>query len=126
MNLFMRLGCLACLACMPGLPATWSGWLVASRCYSSVENNRSEQPSYVNWDTMGAIRYCSPNYKTKSFAIVGQSGLSFKLDPTGNEKAMSLLQNTAQRTTYTANVKGELNRHTIKVDAISVEKRRGH
>lgn len=88
-----------------------------------MDNNRSDLPSYVNWDRMGSIRYCSPNHKTKSFTIVEQSGLSVKLDPVGNEKAMALLRDTAKRTPYTADINGETNEHRIKVNTISIVKR---
>jgi hypothetical protein len=127
MRLIMRLVYLACVASLPVLPSTWwSGWLVGSRCYSSLDNNRSDTPSYVNWDRMGAIRYCSPNYNTKEFTIVDQRGLSFKLDPSGNEKAVALLRNTAKKTLHTAAVKGEISQDSIKVNTISVAKRSGH
>ena len=126
MNLVMRLVYLAGLTSLPGLPVNWSGWLVESRCYVSLDNNRSDLPSYVNWDRMGSIKYCSPNQKTKSFTIVEQSGLSVKLDPVGNEKAMALLRDTTKRTPYTADINGEMNGHRIKVNTISIANRAGH
>ncbi len=125
MKSFLRLVCLACMAVLPALPATWSGWLVSSRCYSSLETNRSDLPSYVNWDRMAAIRYCSPSQKTRSFAIVEQSGLSFTLDPTGNERATSHFRNLSKRTLATADITGQRVHNTITVANISVVKRSG-
>ena len=126
MKLALRLACLSCILSVPGLTATWSGWLVNSRCYSSLDSNRSDVPSFVNWDQMGAIRYCSPNHKTKSFAIVGQSGVSMRLDPIGNEKAIGLLRNVENTSLFTAEISGDAIRHTINVHSLSIVRRTGH
>ena len=122
MKRVLRLAYLSCLASLPILPATWSGWLVNSRCYSSLEANRSDLPSYVNWGQMGAIRYCSPDHKTTSFAVIDHNGLSLRLDAEGNERAMSQLRNTEKRTLATAEIERQPSHNKISVSRISVAK----
>ena len=68
MTLILRFACLSCLISTLSFAESLSGWLVNSECFSSLEGNRGDVPSYVNWDENRAIRYCSPTQKTKSFA----------------------------------------------------------
>jgi hypothetical protein len=68
MRLILRFACLSCLASMFGFAGTLSGWLVDSRCYVSMLDNRNEPE--VSWDGNLAIRYCTPDKKTKSFSVV--------------------------------------------------------
>lgn len=117
---FLRIAYLFCLLSLPGFAGSWSGWLVDSKCYRSIETNRGDIPSYVNWDVSGAIRYCSPNHKTMSFAIVQQDQSYFKLDPRGSLRAAELLTNSPHKALYLGTVRGNLNRHVITVEAISV------
>jgi len=116
--LILRLVSLCCLTSMLGFAGSWSGVLVDSKCYASRLNDRSDTPSWVNWDRGLAVRYCSPNKKTRSFAIVQQDGWTYKLDPAGNEKALALLQRKDKNSLYVVAIKGEMDRNILKVDAI--------
>ena len=123
MTLVLRLACLWCLASL-SFAMNISGWLVSSKCFASVEGNRGDIPSYVNWDLNGAIRYCSPNKKTKSFTVVEQNdGLPFKFDAAGNEKALALGLNASKEFAYMVKVEGLTSRNTLAVQTISIVRR---
>jgi hypothetical protein len=130
MTLILRFACLSCLISTLSFAESLSGWLVNSKCFSSIERNRGDVPSYVNWDENGAIRYCSPTKKTKSFAIVRQNdGLPFKLDAAGNEKAIDLGLND-KKFAYLVKVEGVTRRRdgmvswsTTTVQAFAVLRR---
>ena len=85
-----RLAALACLSSALSFAGNWSGILVDSRCWDIQENNRGGTLVYDGRDGNLEIRLCSPGAKTKSFAVVQQDGLSFKLDAPGNAKAAEL------------------------------------
>jgi hypothetical protein len=118
----LRLAYLICFASMLSFAANLSGWLVNSKCYASMESNRSE-PSFVNWDQNLVIRYCSPNKNTRSFAVVGQNGLSYKFDAVGNEKAIDLGLNSSNKLAYVANVTGSISQNTVNVRSVSISAR---
>jgi hypothetical protein len=108
---------------MLGFAGSWSGWLVNSKCYASMESNRSEPESFSNWDRNLAIRYCTADKKTKSFSVVRwDNGSNFNLNPAGNEKAAELPLNADKKFVYLVNVMGETSRNTVTVQAISIVK----
>jgi hypothetical protein len=130
MTLILRFACLLCLISTLSSAESLSGWLVNSKCFSSMERNRGDVPSYVNWDENGAIRYCSPTKKTRSFAIVRQKdGLPFQFDASGNEKAIDLGL-IGKKFAYLVKVEGVtrrrdriVTRSTIAVQTIAVLRR---
>ena len=131
MKLIVRFTCLSFLISTLSFAETLSGWLVNSKCFSSIERNRGDIPSYVNWDLNGAIRYCSPNKHTKSFAVVRQNdGLPFRFDAAGNEKAIGLGVNAGKKFAYLVKVdgatsrrEGVISRSTVTVQAIAILRR---
>ena len=131
MKLILRFAFLSCVISTLCFAESLSGWLVNSKCFSSIERNRGDVPSYVNWDVNGAIRYCSPTKKTKSFAIVSQNdGLPFKFDAAGNEKAIDLGVNASRKFGYLVRVEGitrrkegVISRNTVTVQAIAILRR---
>ena len=128
MALLLRLACLSCLISTLSFAESVSGWLVNSKCFSSIERNRGDIPSYVNWDINGAIRYCSPTKKTTSFAVVSKNdGLPYRFDAAGNEKAIGLGLNANKKSAYlvkvdgvTSRKNGVISRNTITVQAIAI------
>ncbi|HEV3333889.1 MAG TPA: hypothetical protein VG096_23045 [Bryobacteraceae bacterium] len=122
MALMMRLAIVICLASTLGFSDNWSGALVNSKCYDSLEGNVNPHDSLSNVDRDRGqeISFCSPNDKTKSFAIVDRDGLRFKLDAGGNTKAAELVRNTGKKPYYRVTVTGEMSKHTIKTDSISM------
>jgi hypothetical protein len=70
-----------------------------SKCYESIERNvnPTDTLTYVDPDKNLEIRYGSPNTKTKSFAVVLQDGLSFRLDSEGNAEAAQLVPENRQK-----------------------------
>jgi hypothetical protein len=122
MTLATRLAALFCLASVLGFAGNWSGWLVDSKCYAALERNKSptDTLNYVDRDKMSEIRYCHPNAKTKSFAVVDQNGLSFSLDAGGNAKAAELVRSAGKKSIGEVSLAGEKNGNTLKVDSISI------
>jgi hypothetical protein len=128
MALILRFACLSCLASMLGFAGTLSGWLVDAKCYASMLDNRNAPE--VSWDGNLAIRYCTPDKKTRSFSVVRwDDGSNFNLNPAGNEKAAELPLSTEKKFVYRVNLTGETSRDTVTVNAISIVKqinRTGH
>ena len=122
MALSIRLAALLCLSSALGFAGIWSGALVDSKCYDSEEHNVNPTDTLTNVDRDKnlEIRYCSPSAKTKSFAVVLQDGLSFKLDSAGNAKAAELFRRTGKKSLFAVAITGEMSRTTIKVDSISM------
>src|SRR5580704_16354074 len=122
MSRTLRLTCLSCLVSMLGFAGNLSGWLVDSKCFASLSSFRGEPES--SWDANSAIRYCSPEKKTHSFAVVRQDdGSPFSFDPGGNEKALDLRVSADNKFVYLVNVAGQTDRHMVYVRAISISKR---
>jgi hypothetical protein len=110
------------LCCAPGFAfaESWTGALVNSKCYDNeVSNtNPSNTDAAVNTDKDAEIRYCHPNAKTKSFAVVDFDGSIHKLDAEGNTKAEGFVRANPQKSRYRVEVTGEKNRDVIKVESI--------
>jgi hypothetical protein len=122
MFLKARLPACLCLASALALAETWSGFLVNSSCYESLESNHnpSDTDTYVDRDRGAEVRYCAPNTKTKSFAIVEQDGESFTLDPAGNVKAAALVRQTGKKQLWPVNVTGQRQKGQVNVSSISL------
>jgi hypothetical protein len=122
MTRILRLTCLSCLVSMLGFAGELSGWLVDSKCFASLWSFRSTPE--VSWDSNSAIRYCSPEKKTHSFAVVRQDdGSPLSFDPAGNEKALNLRVNAADKFAYLVNITGQTDRHMVYVRTISISRR---
>lgn len=102
-----------------GFAGNWSGYLVDSSCYASRQNNVSADSVSTNRDMNMDIRFCSPTADTKKFAVVMRNWRRLRLDPAGNAWASKLVQHAGRRSIIDVNVKGALNRNTIKVASIS-------
>lgn len=122
MAVAIRVPAVFCLASTLSYAGSWTGALVDSNCYEIRERNvnPTDTLTYVDRDTRALILYCSPNARTKTFAIVLREGPSFRLDPPGNTKAAQLVRNAGKRSLVIVAVAGELNKSTIKVDSISI------
>jgi hypothetical protein len=79
----------------------------------------TDTSTFVDHDRNLEIRACSPNAKTKIFAVVLPDGLSFQLDAAGNTKAAELIRQTGKHSVFAVAVTGEMIKHTVKVDSIS-------
>lgn len=118
-----RATCLAVFLCLSPLcvAASWSGALVDSKCYSAEQRNvnPTDTLTSVDRDTNLEISYCSPGKKTKYFAIVQSSGLTFRLNPAGNAKAAELVRTTGKKSRFEVTVTGAMNKDVVTVDSIS-------
>jgi hypothetical protein len=120
MTLTVRLAFFLSLASVPSFAAHWSGALVDSECYATAQKNVSfEHPGSTN--TRRPIRSCSPNEKTKSFAIVQVNGMAISLDSDGNEKARAFVLKEGKKSPFMINVVGEMSQDALKVDTISMK-----
>jgi hypothetical protein len=103
---------LSSLAPMVALAGSWSGKLLDASCYSQQKQAAS----------------CDATSKTTAFGLE-VSGTFYKLDSTGNTKAIAALKNRADRsdptkqqsTVVTAKVDGTENSGTIMVESIDVQ-----
>ena len=76
-----RLAFLLSVSSVFSFAGAWSGALVDSKCYASIERNvnPTDTLTSVDRDKNLEIRYCSPSAKTKSFALVPPTGEAFRL-----------------------------------------------
>jgi len=120
MALTIRLAVLFCLASAVSYAESWSGVLVDSKCFDSMERNVNSTDTLTNVDrdTNLEIRYCAPNAKTKSFAVVPPEGMSFRLDPAGNAEAAQLVRKAGKKSRFAVAVTGTIAKGTVKVDSI--------
>ena len=123
MKLAIVLGALLWLAPAAGAAGSWSGYLVDSKCYEIEEHNVNpwDTSTYVDRDKDLEVRLCSPNARTKSFAVVvPDEWKMLGLDPAGNAKAAEFVRNTAKQREYLVTVAGEMGKNIVKVDSISM------
>jgi len=119
--LAVRLSALLCFLSALSFAGSWSGALVNSKCWTAEERNvnPADTTTFVDRDRNLEIRACSPNAKTKSFAVVLPDGLSFQLDDAGNAKAVELIRQSGKQSVFTVAVTGERIKNTVKVESIS-------
>jgi len=120
MTLTIRLAALFCLGSALSFAESWSGVLVDSRCYDSMQRNVNPTDTLTNVDRdmNQQIRYCSPNARTKSFAVVLPEGMSFRLDSAGNAEAAQLVRKAGKKSRFVVAVTGTITKGTVKVDSI--------
>ncbi len=116
-----RLALLLCLSPILSFAGSWSGVLVNSKCYGAEERNVNPTDTLTNVDRDRnmELRYCSPNAKTKSFAVVQADGARLRFDSAGNAKAAELVSKTGKKSLLVVAVTGELQGKIIRVDSIS-------
>lgn len=121
MATWARLALLLCLSPALSFAGSWSGVLVNSKCYGAEERNVNPNDTLTNVDRDRnlELRYCSPNAKTKSFAVVQADGVRLRFDSTGNAKAAELVSKTGKKALLAVAVTGELQGKTIRVGSIS-------
>jgi hypothetical protein len=124
MKFVSRLAAFICLTSALGFSATWSGWLVDSKCYANLESNKSptDTLNYVDRNKNEELLYCTPKAKTKSFALVDRNGLSYNLNAAGNAKAADLIRTAGAKANGEVKIVGEATGNAIKVDSISLAK----
>lgn len=115
----IALAALLCFA-VPVAAGTWSGVLVDAACYASEERNINPDDTnpHADRDMDREIRYCSPDPKTKAFAVVEDDWGSFDLDPGGNSQAAALVRKAGKRALYRVTVTGRRHKNRVDVDSI--------
>ncbi len=72
--------------------------------------NPTDTLTSVDRDTNREISYCFPSVKTKSFAVIESSGLSFRLDAAGNARAAALVAAAVKKSRFAVAVVGEISK----------------
>ena len=103
---------------------SWSGVLVDSACYESLQRNVNPTDTLTSVDrnTNDQVRYCSPNLKTRHFTIVEPVGTSYRLDAAGDAKSAELVRKVGKLAPFPVEITGERKGSTIKVDSVSKPK----
>lgn len=109
---------------IPLMSATWSGFLVNGSCYAALERNVNprDNATYVDRDMTWQLRYCSPNAKTRNFALVQEDWSSLTFDAAGDAKAAELFRKSGKKTFFRVVVNGERNKDTIQTESISLNR----
>jgi hypothetical protein len=118
-ELTMRITVLFCFTVALSFASSWSGALVDSNCYDSLERNSNPfETSPGARDRNQQIRYCSPKTNTKTFAVVLDDWTRLKLNSSGNSKAAELVRKTGKKSPFLVVVSGEASGEIVKVDSI--------
>lgn len=115
----MRLAALLFCISVVGLANSWSGFLVDSRCWESIQNNVSSDTTTVSRDMDGAVRYCSPRAHTARFTIVLNDWTGLTLDTDGSMEAAELVQHGRVGCVTYVHVTGTVSQRTMRVNSIS-------
>jgi hypothetical protein len=102
-----------------GFAGSWTGYLVDSNCYATVESNRNINPTSVDRDMNAEIRRCSANEHTRTFVVVLSDWLSVKFDAAGNAKAAELVRQSPKGSEMRVEVTGNREKDKMKVSWIS-------
>ena len=122
MNLMMRVGALFGFASAVGFAESWPAALVDCNCYESMERNVNPfETSGAARDTRRQIKSCSPNVRTKIFAVVLRDGTLLKLDSGGNLKAAELASKGGKKSPFMITVTGEMTKDILKVESIAAK-----
>jgi len=121
----MRLAILLLLAATPVVAASWTGYLVDSKCYAAEERNVNpgDTDPHGDSDMDEEIRYCVAKVKTKDFGVVPEDWNGLKFDAAGNAKAAGIVAKIGKKPFLRVSVEGELNGGTIKVESITVQQK---
>lgn len=124
MAALLRIALLACFSAGLSFAGTWSGVLVDARCWGFRERNVNPRDTltFVDRDRNLELSFCTPNAKTKSFAVVPEDGVSLALDAAGNAKAAEVVKQANRKSPLVVDVTGEVNKNTIAVASISAAK----
>ena len=110
----MRLATLLICLSSLGFAGTWSGFLVDSRCYTSMWNNAGPDVPSVARDMDSLLRQCAARPDTKRFAIVQNDWRPLRLDAAGNERAAAVVRPVWNRSAlYCVTVAGVRKRNMI-------------
>jgi hypothetical protein len=117
----MRLaGLLFCLSSL-GFAGTWSGFLVDSRCYTSMWNNTGPDVPNVARDMDSLLQQCAARPETTRFAIVQNDWRPLRLDAAGNERAAAIVRHVWKRSAlYCVTVAGSRRRNEIFAGPVSL------
>lgn len=128
MKIAVQLSALLCAASSAAFAGSWSGALVNASCYrSELENvgGAGQSMTYSGRDMQYSLRYCAPNAKTKTFAVVANDWNPIFLDAAGNARASELARQAGKQCPIEVTVTGQMDKDTVKVDSISQLRQEG-
>jgi hypothetical protein len=82
--------------------------------------DHSRNDTEKSWDGNLAIRYCTPDKDTHSFAVVREDGSAFNFDSAANEKAAALPLSLGKHFVYFVKVASGKVGNAFKVQRISL------
>jgi hypothetical protein len=105
MKMFTKVGAVMCLTAALGFAESYSGKLIDANCKAPAEEK-------------GALSSCAPTKTTTVFAVQTPDGKTYRLDATGNSKAMASVKEDPAKTNVT--ISGSLEGQTLKVESIEI------
>ncbi|MGH8101281.1 MAG: hypothetical protein ACREIW_08280 [Chthoniobacterales bacterium] len=106
MKMLTTLGIGLCLTAAMCLADSFSGKLVDANCKAPAD------------EKSGALSPCAPTRTTTVFSIQTPDGKTYRLDATGNSKAMSAMKDDPSKTNVS--ISGSLDGQTLKVKSIEL------
>src|SRR5579863_4757907 len=107
MKTFTKLGIVLCLTAVLGLAESFSGKLIDANCKAPADQKDN-----------GPLSSCAPTRTTTLFSVQTTDGKTYRLDATGNSKAMAAMKEDSSKTNVT--VSGSLDGQTLKVESIEI------
>lgn len=106
MKTFAKVGTILCLTAALGFAESYSGKLIDANCKAPAEQKE------------GPLSSCAPTRTTTVFSVQTADGKTYRLDATGNSKAMAAMKENPEKTNVT--VSGSLDGQTLKVESIEI------
>ena len=95
-----------CLAIVTGFAGTWNGTIVDLMCKGK--------------DVANHTRQCAIDCAKGGYGIVTSDGRFYKLDETGNTKALAALKKSTKEKDLRATITGTMDGDVIKVDSLAL------
>jgi hypothetical protein len=122
----MRFGAvLFVLFASSGFAASWSGYLVDSKCWDSRQSNVSIDSPTVSRDMREDVVYCSPTDDTRAYAVVLSDWSRLRFDGGGNTAALQFVLTHGEEKMQRVTVDGISGKHkSIQVKCLVPPHRR--
>jgi hypothetical protein len=106
MKLFTKIGIILGLTAALGFAESFSGKLIDANCKAPADQKDE------------ALSTCAPTRTTTVFAVQTPDGKIYKLDTSGNSKAIAAIKEDPGKTNVS--VSGSLDGQTLKVESIEI------
>jgi hypothetical protein len=110
MKMFTKIGAILCLTAVLSFAESFSGKLIDANCKAPADQKDQKDS--------GALASCAPTRTTTVFSVQTSDGKTYRLDASGNSKAMAAMKQDPDKTNVT--VSGSLDGQTLKVESIEI------